>query len=205
MAVSWHSRALGLGDPTVEVRGRRLGGLARRVARHPSTARAGTATAVLGEVAGALRAGAAPALAWQRVGVPTGPDGVPAAAAVVAVTGLAPHHARAVVAGCHLAVELGAAPAVLVEQVTLAVVRDAEAHDRRAAALAGPLATARLLAWLPAGGLGVGMLLGADPVGLLLSPGAGTVLLVVGALLALAGHRWTRREVAVAVRAGRDE
>lgn len=180
------------------------------VAAAPSThrrraARAGAATAVLGEVAAALRVGASPALAWQRVGVRTAPDGVPMVESVEAVTGLAAQHARAVVAACRLAAELGAPQAVLLEQVTLAVVRDAEAHDRRSAALAGPRTTARLLGWMPAGGLGVGVLLGADPLGLLLRPGPGTGLLAVGTALALAGHRWIRREVDAAVRAGQDE
>lgn len=161
------------------------------------------ATAVLGEVAGALRAGAPPQLAWQRVGVRSD-DGVPGRDAVVGVTGLAAPHAAAVVAACRLATEIGAPQAALLEQVTLAVLRDAEAHDRRTAALAGPLATARLLAWLPVGGLLLGLALGADPLTLLLRPGPGTLLLVAGVALSAAGHRWTAREVRAAVRAGSD-
>lgn len=174
----------------------------RRPWRRVERTRPAAGAAMLGEVAGALRVGAAPALAWERVGVPTGPDGVPEPDAVVVTTGLAPAHARAVVAACRLAAELGAPSAVLLEQVTLAVVRDAEAQDRRRAALAGPRATARLLAWLPAGGLGLGHALGADPLAVLLRPGAGTLLLVTGAALAVTGQRWTAREVRAAVRAG---
>src|SRR3546814_12260160 len=55
---------------------------------------------------------------------------------------------------------------------------------------AGPLAMARLLAWLPAGGVLLGTVLGADPVAVLLGGGVGGLCLVGGGALFLIGHRW---------------
>lgn len=163
-----------------------------------------SATAVLGEVVGALRVGAAPVAAWARVRVRIAADGAPDPADLGAATGLPEHHVAAVVAACRLAGELGAPPAALLEQVTVAVGRDADAAGRRSAALAGPRATARLLGWLPVAGLGIGASLGADPLRLLLGGGVGTVLLVLGGLLVAAGHAWTGRELRRAEADGRD-
>ncbi|MGZ4593312.1 MAG: type II secretion system F family protein [Actinomycetes bacterium] len=70
-----------------------------------------------------------------------------------------------------------------------------EAQVRRevAAQLAGPRATAVLLAALPAFGLLMGAALGAHPVGLLLGTEVGRALLVPGLSLELVGILWTRR------------
>lgn len=64
--------------------------------------------------------------------------------------------------------------------------------------LAGPRATARLLALLPAVGIGFGFLLGSDPLGWLLSESLGRICLAVGVLLTVAGAWWTGR-IAVSV------
>lgn len=67
------------------------------------------------------------------------------------------------------------------------------------AQLAGPRATAAVLAALPAVGLLLGQLLGADPVGVLRSSVLGQLLLVVGAGLTAAGFAWCDRILCAAV------
>lgn len=64
--------------------------------------------------------------------------------------------------------------------------------------LAGPRATARLLSLLPLVGMGLGMMLGADPLGWLLSTGPGRMCLGAGVLLTAVGAWWTAR-IAAAV------
>lgn len=64
--------------------------------------------------------------------------------------------------------------------------------------LAGPRATARLLSLLPLVGMGLGMMLGSDPLGWLLSTGPGRLCLVAGILLTAVGAWWTAR-IAAAV------
>jgi tight adherence protein B len=59
------------------------------------------------------------------------------------------------------------------------------------AQLAGPRATAHVLTALPLLGLGLGELIGADPIGVLRSGLLGQVLLVVGVGLAAAGAAWS--------------
>lgn len=69
------------------------------------------------------------------------------------------------------------------------------AMDNQAAretAMAGPQATVRLLTWLPVGGLGLGYLLGADPVGILLGSPLGWLAGTAGVALSLAGRFWSR-------------
>lgn len=61
------------------------------------------------------------------------------------------------------------------------------------AQLAGPRATARLLALLPVVGVMLGTGLGADPAGFLLGTPAGRACLIIGVSLSLLGLRWTRR------------
>ena len=80
-----------------------------------------------------------------------------------------------------------------------------EAAVRRelAAQLAGPRATARLLAGLPVVGVALGAGLGADPLGFLLGTSAGAACLAVGGLLVALGLLWTRALVR-SVDPGRD-
>lgn len=67
------------------------------------------------------------------------------------------------------------------------------------AQLAGPRATAVVLTALPALGLLLGQLLGADPLGVLRSSLLGQVLLVVGVGLTAAGFAWSDRILRSAV------
>jgi tight adherence protein B len=77
----------------------------------------------------------------------------------------------------------------------LAHTLQAEEAQRRelAAQLAGPRATARLLAVLPAFGLLLGAGLGADPLHVLLATPYGLACLTVGLTLNVAGVLWTER------------
>lgn len=61
----------------------------------------------------------------------------------------------------------------------------------RQSALAAPRATGRILSWLPLLGLGLGMLMGSDPVGVLTGSLLGALTGLLGLGLAFAGRRWT--------------
>ena len=61
------------------------------------------------------------------------------------------------------------------------------------AELAGPRATAGVLTALPALGVGLGQLMGADPIGVLRGGVLGQALLVVGVGLIGAGRAWTEQ------------
>ena len=67
------------------------------------------------------------------------------------------------------------------------------------AQLAGPRATASVLTALPALGLGLGQLVGADPIGVLRAGVLGQALLVLGVGLAAAGMAWSERILRSAV------
>jgi tight adherence protein B len=67
------------------------------------------------------------------------------------------------------------------------------------AQLAGPRATASVLTALPALGLGLGQLVGADPVGVLRGGLWGQALLVLGVGLAAAGMAWSEQILRAAV------
>ncbi|WP_319004612.1 hypothetical protein [Arthrobacter sp. SO3] len=73
-----------------------------------------------------------------------------------------------------------------------------DAEAARQTALAGPRATVRLLTWLPFLGLGLGMLLGVDPVGVLLGTPLGVAALAAGLALTAAGRIWSARLVRAA-------
>lgn len=110
--------------------------------------------------------------------------------------------AAAAAAACRLARQTGAPLAEVIDVVVAGIAEAAEADELRRAALAGPRATARLLAWLPAGGVAMGMLLGADPLAVLLGGGVGSVCLVGGVALFVVGRRWVGGLVGAAERAG---
>lgn len=183
-------------------RGGRAGRGSRRT--RPGSVRAEGPTSFLasvGTVAAALRAGAGPDVAWRRVGVRTD-AGVPRAADLAALGGGSDRHVAAVRAAARLSFHVGTPAAEMLERATLAVARDAQAENARQAALAGPRATARLLAWLPAVGLLLGAALGARPWDHLLGGAAGTASGLVGLALLVAGRRWTAREIRTAEQAG---
>lgn len=74
---------------------------------------------------------------------------------------------------------------------------------RREAALAGARASARILAWLPAAGLGLGLLVESRTAAVLLATPFGWGLLLTSGLLVWLGTWWMRALVKAAVEAGR--
>lgn len=68
-----------------------------------------------------------------------------------------------------------------------------DARAARESALAGPRATVRVLAWLPVLALGLGTLMGTDPVTTLITTPWGRVALAAGAVLTVVGKIWTRQ------------
>ena len=88
----------------------------------------------------------------------------------------------------------------LLEALRGDLVQRREFAARTQAALAGPRATATVLACLPLLGLGLGQLIGARPVAVLIGTPIGSVLLVLGVTLAAAGVTWADSIVARAAR-----
>ena len=76
-----------------------------------------------------------------------------------------------------------------------------DAEAARQTALAGPRATVRLLTWLPLSGLGLGLLLGVDPVATLLGNPWGLAALAAGVALTAVGRLWSARLVRAAAEA----
>ncbi|UXM90969.1 type II secretion system F family protein [Paenarthrobacter sp. JL.01a] len=73
-----------------------------------------------------------------------------------------------------------------------------DAEAARQTALAGPKATVRLLSWLPLFGLVLGMVLGVDPLGILLGNPWGVATFAAGLLLTVAGRIWSSKLVTAA-------
>lgn len=164
-------------------------------------ASAGTAVDAVLAVAAALRAGASPAEAWRRCWGAVAPDGVPTLTDARSRCA-DERHAAAVVAGARLAARTGAPLAEVLERVGASLAAEETVEGQRRAALAGPQATVRVLAWLPVVGVALGWSLGADPVGVLLDGGMGTVLLLCAGVLTWLGRRWSGRLVRAARAAG---
>lgn len=159
-----------------------------RVGAHPSAAAAVAARETSGIAAQALAVGAA----RSRLGG-SGADGLLYPGTVIATE-------LARVAGAwRVAERHGLALAELLSAARADLAARAKFRNRTEAALAGARATAAILAVLPVLGIGLGQLMGADPLRVLLFSGIGTYLLPLGAGLACAGLLWadeiTRRVV----------
>ena len=155
-----------------------------RVGAHPVIAFESAAAEVDGFVADSLRAVAARARLGADVAA-----GLRSAAAHSTVPG----YWERLSGSWQLAQTQGLAIVALVG----AAQRDIIAHERFAssvaAGMAGARATAAILAGLPFLGVGLGHLIGAEPVRFLLSGGIGGWLLLVGVTLACAGLWWSDR------------
>jgi tight adherence protein B len=147
---------------------------------------------VVRAVATQVRAGAHPAAAWavaRQVHAPPGaitepPGAQPSTSGTPA--------ARAVGAAWRLADRTGAPLAQTLDSVVDGLRRRADAAAALDAELAGPRATARLLAVLPLVGLGLGQLIGAHPLQVLVTTGLGRSCAAGGLLLLGAGQLWMR-------------
>jgi len=96
-----------------------------------------------------------------------------------------------------LAQDTGMSLAAILYRLADALEAGEDAQQARAAASAGPKATASLLAWLPVAGLGLAHLLGAS-LGELLTTVTGWSLLLAGSALAVVGRFWTARMIRTA-------
>jgi tight adherence protein B len=171
--------------------------------RKQSTGQRGELLAGLRMLIGELEAGARPpaALAASAEAAPAY-AAVFAAAAAAADTGdagsvlAAEPRTRAI----GLAWQLGERAGTELTGVLARVARDLAAEDEQrrsvAIALAGPRASATVLAGLPALGLALGTAMGARPWDFLVSAGAGQVVCCTGVLLDVAGLWWMRRILA---------
>ena len=110
--------------------------------------------------------------------------------------------AAGAIASCRLSTALGAPLADILQTVAGGVAESGRAEASRRAALAGPRSTARILACLPMVGLGLGMLVGADPASLLLDGGVGSAVGALGIGLVVVGHLVTRRLIRAATAEG---
>ena len=103
------------------------------------------------------------------------------------------------IAACIDTAEASGSPlAAVLDRLAAQFEADADAAAARAVALAGPTATAKVLSVLPLAGLGLGILMGVDPLGLLLSTPLGGGCLVLGTILTLVGRWWSSRLVRAA-------
>jgi tight adherence protein B len=176
-----------------------------------------TVAAVVQRLAVLLDAGVSPTSAWQHAAsgvespvaaavadgvVERGAVGRELVESLLAARALVPPDERpawaALAAAWAVATESGAPLAATLRR--FAGVLRALAQGRRdvEVALAGPVATARIVLALPAVGLLFGMLLGFDALRILATTPAGWACLVAGALLVLGGIRWNRRLIRAA-------
>lgn len=99
---------------------------------------------------------------------------------------------RQLAACWHVGVTRGSGLAVSVERLALSLRTQQELQTTLRNELAAPRATSRMLAFLPVVGVGMGYLLGADPIAWFLSSSIGAVVFAIALALTLAGSAWTR-------------
>lgn len=199
-----------LAGPAGVVTSTMLGGLGlhrRRAAirRRHNQAELATLVDALGVLTTELRAGAHPANAAADVAAGTDAHRVFASVAVGArlgadVPALLGRHAAAstipdelnrVAAAWALAERHGVALAELLDAVRADLDARARLAGQVSAQLAGPKASAAVLAGLPLLGVALGQGIGADPWHVLTATGPGQLLLVTGTALACAGVIWS--------------
>lgn len=150
-----------------------------------------------------LSSGAGPRQAWAALttSLPAGDlqDLARAAAAGADLRRAAGEHLRgtdmvaSLSTALHVCERTGAPMAVMLQHLAEALRDLHDAAQARRSAFAGPRSTARILLVLPLAGLGLGILLGGDPLRLLLTSGPGRLLGIAGLLLTGLGWWWMRR------------
>ncbi|MCW2686738.1 MAG: type secretion system protein [Mycobacterium sp.] len=153
-----------------------------RVGAHPVAAFSIAASEVGGPVAASFREVAARA----RFGAD-----VPSGLHTAALTAALPSHWERVAVSWQLAQTHGLAIATLMRTAHRDIVERERFSARASAGMAGARTTAAVLAGLPLLGVGLGQLIGADPLSFLLSGHAGGWLLVVGVTLGCCGLLWS--------------
>ncbi len=166
---------------------------------------------LVSEVATRLRSGASTEVAWRqalmRLGMVDAGDseldryGVPQA--LRRLWGMSERKLRKngdmktgippAVTVCRMSHLTGTPTADVLDSCANGVMEAAEAAAARRVALAGPKTSARMLSWLPLLGLGLGMVMGADPISFLTGSMIGTGCLAVGLVFEVAGILWVRR------------
>ena len=101
-------------------------------------------------------------------------------------------------AATRLTWETGAPMADVLDECAEGLTEAGEAQAAREIALRGPHSTATMLAWLPIIGIGLGFMMGVDPVGFLLGSTLGRVFLILGICFEIAGVIIVRRLVRTA-------
>jgi tight adherence protein B len=155
-----------------------------RVGAHPVAAFDIAAREVADPVAAHLRAVAARA----RLGAD-----VAAGLRSAAQSSRLPSHWERLAVYWQLAQAHGLAIATLMRAAHRDIVERERFSARVDAGMAGARTTAAVLAGLPLLGVGLGQLVGADPIGFLLSDGIGGWVLVIGVTLACCGLLWSDR------------
>lgn len=163
-----------------------------------------------------LAAGVAPASSWQYLAEQApGPAtrlldevaratsaGAPIPPAIIASVETAPSATdaswRGVAAAWQVATDAGAPLAPTLADLADSLRSLAQVQRDMDSALAGPVATARMVMALPAVGVLFGLALGFDTVGVLFGNPLGVACLVAGCVLLLAGRAWNRHLVASA-------
>lgn len=169
---------------------------------------------LVSEVATRLRSGSSTEQAWRqtlaRAGLSVGggavldENGVPLALRRLwsqrmwgrgrsrdLLTGLPP-----AIAVCRMSHATGAPTAQVLDSCAQGITEAADAAAGRRVALAGPKASARMLAWLPLLGLMLGTAIGASPVAFLTGSFIGAACLLFGLGFELLGILWIRRLMA---------
>jgi tight adherence protein B len=155
----------------------------------PPRVTATTVAALADRLAAAVEAGLPLPSAWRHATGSSNPWRVASADPVDAGA------AAGLAAALHLAEDRGLPPGDVLRVVAEAA-RDLRAADSaRAAATAGPMAAARIVAALPLGGPVVAALLGVDPLDVLLGTAWGRVCLVGGIGFVAVGAWWSHRLV----------
>lgn len=152
----------------------------------PVAGRAARIAAVGGDAASVLREGVAASSAQRSFSAPRSDPGGQA------LQGLA--------AAWEVADRSGAPLADVLDRYADGLLAQEEAADARAVALAGPRATSRVLVVLPVAGIGLGVLIGADPITVLTQTAIGRWCAVLGTALAALGWWWSQRLVQLASR-----
>jgi tight adherence protein B len=101
---------------------------------------------------------------------------------------------RALAAAWRVAEESGAAFAAITERLAESLRADESIRRQITSTLAGPRATARLLAILPLFGSFIGFAIGANPLTFLLHTPPGWLCLALGLFLTFAGLQWTNSQ-----------
>jgi tight adherence protein B len=193
----------------------RLRRLTPRVEPMTGSARPADVTGLAEHLAGAFRAGLTPSRAWAALAAQPGPwsgvadavlpwleIGMPAGRALSEAARPAPGSPLVpLVVALDVSDRTGAATADVLDGMATALrAQEAAAHES-AVALAAPRATVRVMTALPAAGLAMAGLLGADVLHVLIATTAGHACVAAGMAFWGAGQWWTGRLVRAAGRA----